>query len=117
MTETLVRPSRPAALVWGYNNAGGLGLGHTARVCRPARAQLPGGTVAVQGGGDFTMARTSSGELHACGGNTYGQLGDGSTKTRLSWVRVSLPDGTVVTCVQAGIDHALATTAEGEVYA
>jgi alpha-tubulin suppressor-like RCC1 family protein len=117
MTETLVRPSHPAALVWGYNNAGGLGLGHTARVYRPARAPLPGGTVAVQGGGDFTVARTSSGELYACGGNTYGQLGDGSTKTRLSWVRVPLPDGTVVTSVQAGIDHVLAGTAEGEVYA
>jgi alpha-tubulin suppressor-like RCC1 family protein len=100
--------------VWGYNNVGGLGLGHTARVYRPARAPLPGGTVAVQGGGDVTVARTSSGELYACGGSTDGQLGDGSTKTRLSWVRVPLPDGTAVTSVQAGIDHVIVTFANAE---
>ena len=117
MPETRVLPRRAAALVWGYNNSGGLGLGHSARACRPARAALPGGTADAQGGGEYTVARTSSGALYACGGNTYGQLGDGSTRTRLAWDRVPLPAGTVVTSLQAGTDHVLALTAHGEVYA
>jgi alpha-tubulin suppressor-like RCC1 family protein len=117
MPETLVRPRRATALVWGYNNSGGLGLGHSARAYKPARAVLPEGTADVQGGGEFTIARTSAGEVWACGGNTYGQLGDGSTKTRLAWARVPLPAGTVVTSVRAGTEHVLALTARGEVYA
>ena len=117
MSETLIHPPRAAALVWGYNNGGGLGLGHVARVSQPARAPLPAGTTDVQGGADFTIARTAPGELYAWGGNAYGQLGDGTTRTRLSWARVPLPDGTVVTSVQAGTDHVLALTAGSEVYA
>jgi alpha-tubulin suppressor-like RCC1 family protein len=117
MPETLVRPRRATALVWGYNNSGGLGLGHSARAYKPAPAVLPEETQDVQGGVEFTVARTSPGELYACGGNTYGQLGDGSTKTRLVWGRVPLPAGTVVTSVRAGADHVLALTARGEVYA
>jgi hypothetical protein len=40
------------------------------------------------------------------------QLGDHTTKTRLGWARVPLPEGTVVTGVQAGTDHVLAVAAE-----
>lgn len=74
MAETLIHPRRAAAFVWGYDNAGGLGLGHPARAYQPVPAPLPGGTPGVQGG-EFTVARTSSGELYAWGGNMYGQLG------------------------------------------
>ena len=117
MTETLVRAPHTPVLVWGYNSSGGLGLGHVARVYRPAQAALPAGITAVQGGGEFTVARTSVGELYACGGNSYGQLGDGGTRARLTWEPVRLLAGTFVTDVQAGIDHVLALTAHGEVYA
>jgi Regulator of chromosome condensation (RCC1) repeat len=41
MAETLPRPHRAAAFVWGYNNSGGLGLGHSARAYQPVPAQLP----------------------------------------------------------------------------
>jgi alpha-tubulin suppressor-like RCC1 family protein len=117
MPETLTRPPRAAAFVWGYNNSGGLGLGHSARAYQPVPAQLPGGTTDVQGGGEFTVARTSSGELYAWGGNMFGQLGDGTTKTRLAWARVPLPEDTVISGVQAGTDHVLALTERGAVYA
>jgi len=117
MTETLVRAPHSPMLVWGYNNSGGLGLGHVARVYRPAQSALPAGVTAVQGGGEFTVARTSAGELYACGGNRYGELGDGGTQTRLTWEPVRLLAGTFVADVQAGIDHVLALTARGEVYA
>ena len=117
MTETLVRAPHTPVLVWGYNNSGGLGLQHVARVYQPARVGLPAGVTAVQGGGEFTVARTSAGELYACGGNSYGQLGDGGAQTQLSWAPVRMPAGTFVTDVQAGVDHVLALTARGEVYA
>lgn len=117
MTETLTRRPRAAAFVWGYNNSGGLGLGHVARAYQPVSAQLPGGTADVHGGGEFTVARTSSGELYSWGGNMFGQLGDGTTRTRLAWARVPLPEGTAITGVRAGTDHVLALTKNGEVYA
>ena len=91
MTETQIHPRRAVVFVWGYNNSGGLGLGHSARAYLPVPAQLPGGIAGVQGGGEFTVARTASGELYAWGGNMFGQLGDGTTKTRLAWARVPLP--------------------------
>ena len=49
----------------GYNISGGLGLGHVARANQPIRARLPEGTADVQSGGEFTVARTFSGELYA----------------------------------------------------
>ena len=52
-------------------------------------ARLPEGTADVHGGGEFTVARTFSGELYAAGGNVYGQLGDGTGETRLAWDRVA----------------------------
>jgi alpha-tubulin suppressor-like RCC1 family protein len=117
MTEILTRPPHTAAFAWGYNGSGGLGLGHAARAYQPVPARLPEGTADVQGGGEFTVARTFSGELYAAGGNVYGQLGDGTGETRLAWDRVPLPRGTVITSVQAGTDHVLALTERGEVYA
>ena len=97
MAEILPRPHRAAAFVWGYNNSGGLGLGHSARAYQPVPAQLPDGTADVQGGGEFTVARTSDGELYAWGGNAFGQLGDHTTKTRPGWARVPLPKSTRLT--------------------
>ena len=117
MTETQIHPRRAVVFVWGYNNSGGLGLGHSARAYQPVPAHLPDGTAGVQGGGEFTVARTASGALYAWGGNSYGQLGDGGAQTQLAWAPVRMPAGTFVTDVQAGIDHVLALTARGEVYA
>jgi hypothetical protein len=34
---------------WGYNNAGGLGIGNVARALYPVPVQLPAGTIDVQG--------------------------------------------------------------------
>lgn len=75
---------------WGYNNAGGLGIGSVARALDPVPVQLPAGTTDMRGGTDFTVALTSSGQVWAWGGNRYGQLGDGSTKVRLAPERVRL---------------------------
>jgi alpha-tubulin suppressor-like RCC1 family protein len=102
---------------WGYNNAGGLGIGSVARALRPVPVQLPAGTTDAQGGTDFTVALTSTGQVWAWGGNRYGQLGDGSTKVRLAPERVRLPDTARVGEIAVGQDHVLALTRQGDIYA
>lgn len=111
------RPRTRPAYVWGYNNRAGLGLGHTARVSTPTRAELPEGTVEVQGGIGFTVVRTEQGRLFGWGGNQYGQLGDGSPELRRDPVPVRLGKGTKITELAAGTDHVLAVTGRGDVWA
>ena len=102
---------------WGYNNAGGLGIGSVARVLHPVPVELPAGTTDVQGGTDFTVALTSAGQVWAWGGNRYGQLGDGGAKLRLVPERVRLPGMARVGEIAVGQDHVLALTREGDIYA
>jgi alpha-tubulin suppressor-like RCC1 family protein len=105
------------AYVWGYNNSGGLGLGHTARAYQPVATHLPEGTVDVQGGVDFTVALTRTGQLYSWGGNEFGQLGDGSTAARRTPALVAVPKHTKVVAIAAGTDHMLALTSKGQVLA
>lgn len=115
---TIASPPRTTpAFVWGYNNRGGLGLGHTARVHQPVAAMLPTGTVDVQGGVNFTVALTAAGRLCAWGGNQYGQLGDGTTVMRWEPTTVKLPPRGKVTAIAVGRDHVVARTADGNVLA
>ena len=98
------------AYVWGYNNTGELGVDHAARVFRPTPARLPDGIVDLQGGADFTVALTSSGDVYTWGGNQHGQLGDGSRQPRRQPKKVRLPGGAKATGIAAGTDHVLAVT-------
>lgn len=116
MTTDAVQVATPG-YGWGYNNAGGLGIGSVARALDPVPVRLPAGTTDVQGGTDFTVALTSSGQVWAWGGNRYGQLGDGSTKVRLAPERVRLPDMARVGEIAVGQDHVLALTRQGDIYA
>lgn len=102
--------------VWGYNNAGGLGIGSVARVLLPVSVALPDGTVDIQGGTDFTVALTSTGQVWTWGGNRYGQLGDGSSITRVKPQRVRLPGNTKVRGISVGADHVLALSRSGSVF-
>lgn len=123
MFDIATRPPRPGArtttptLAWGYNNRGGLGLGHTARALQPLPAALPADVVDVQGGTEFTVALTRSGEVYAWGGNDFGQLGDGSTTTRLAAHRIAFPGHPAIQAIAVGKDHALALTRSGDVLA
>ena len=78
-----------AGYAWGYNNAGGLGIGSVARALRPVAISLPEGTVDVQGGTEFTVALTGTGQVWTWGGNRYGQFGDGTTAIRFARIRSS----------------------------
>jgi alpha-tubulin suppressor-like RCC1 family protein len=103
---------------WGSNAYGELGDGTTTDSSTPGPVMIPAHT-------QFTSARcllsclavTTTGQLYAWGNNTAGQLGDGTTKQRLTPVRVHLPAGTKVTAVRPGAFFTLALTASGQVLA
>ena len=101
---------------WGYNNYGGLGAGHTAKVLSPTRVGLPSGTVDVQGGTDFTVALTHAGQVFTWGGNRWGQLGDGTTQPRFAPVRVRIRGNPTIVAIAVGDDHVVALSKSGLVY-
>ncbi len=115
MTTDAVQVATPG-YGWGYNNAGGLGIGSVARALDPVPVRLPAGTTDVRVAA-ISCAMTSSGQVWAWGGNRYGQLGDGSTKVRLAPERVRLPDMARVGEIAVGQDHVLALTRQGDIYA
>ncbi len=108
---------------WGDNSDGELGIGNTTTpYTTPQEATLPSGVTswtAVAGGGSFTLAIGSDGNLYAWGDNTYGQLGIGNTTNpNNSPVEVTLPSGvTSWTAVAAGHFHSLAIGNDGNLYA
>ncbi len=67
--------------VWGRNSSGQLGLGTTTQQASPQLlGSLPQGEWRTVGGGvDHTCGVRLDGSLWCWGGNTFGQLGDGTT--------------------------------------
>ncbi|WP_027644335.1 RCC1 domain-containing protein [Salinispora oceanensis] len=118
------RPSPSAvaadtALSWGDNDSGQLGDGTTADSSMPVAVSLPAGVTvtAVAAGAAHNLAVTSAGTVLAWGGNSSGQLGDGTTTNRSTPVAVSLPSGVTVTAVAAGAAFSLALTSAGTILA
>ncbi|MDW5328856.1 hypothetical protein R6Y94_34275 [Plantactinospora sp. KLBMP9567] len=104
---------------WGNNTYGQLGDGTTISRTTPVPVSLPAGTTAtgLAAGGFHSLARTAAGPVLAWGYNSVGQLGDGSTTSRSTPVPVSLPGGTTVTSLAAGLLHSLAVTSAGQALA
>lgn len=108
---------RPAhGYAWGYNNRGGLGIGSVARALVPVAVTLPADTVDVQGGTDFTVALTSTGQVWTWGGNQHGQLGHASKGPRLTPHRVHLPGHAKAHRISVGAGHVLVLTRDGSVF-
>lgn len=116
--HTLALTSAGQVLAWGDNHDGQLGDGLTGDSHVPVQVKLPEGTVvtAIATGAVDCMAVTSAGQVYAWGNNQYGQLGDGSTVTRRTPVRVLLPRGVKAVAVAASYNYSLALTSTGEVY-
>ena len=78
--------------------------------------QVPGitGVTAVAAGNDHVLLLKSDGTVLAWGGNGSGQLGDGTTTTRLT--PQAVPGLTDIVQVAAGNAHSVALNASGQVY-
>lgn len=86
---------------WGNNNSGQLGVGdNIARNTPTLVTGLSATAVAIEAGAHHTCVLLNTGDVQCWGGNGDGQLGDGSTTSRVSPVRVNL--STRATAIAAG---------------
>ena len=114
--------------VWacGSNTRGQLGVGssdptyynltQTKQEGTPGAYPLIADVTAIAAGGNHTVVLKSDGTVWACGQNSYGQLGIGSTTSKSAFVQTG-KDITDVTAIAAGGSHTLLLTSEGQVWA
>jgi len=102
---------------WGDNAAGELGDGTLVNRYQPVATSIPTGTTvtALAGGGYFSLALTSAGQVLSWGADYDGQLGDGTKTTRDLPGSVALPSGTTVAAIAAGCNDSMALTSAGQV--
>jgi uncharacterized repeat protein (TIGR01451 family) len=102
---------------WGYNSYGQLGNGTIWERWTSVPAQVDGlsGVVAVAAGGIQSVAVKGDGTVWAWGGNSAGQLGDGTTTERTTPVQVGGLSG--IAAVAAGNSHCLALKDDGTLWA
>lgn len=100
---------------WGSGSSGQLGNGSTMYWMSPTDVSgLSSGVEAIGAGGAHTCALLTSGGLKCWGDNTYGQVGDGSMRNRLTPVDVVGLPGTVV-ALEAGSSHTCVVLSTGGV--
>ncbi|MBK8657878.1 MAG: hypothetical protein IPN22_03115 [Bacteroidetes bacterium] len=100
-------------MAWGYNGNGQLGDGTGNTRYQPnAVSNIVPGTVAyLSGGTQHSIAVLTNGTVMGWGYNAYGQLGDGTTTTRLTPVIMSgISTATKVAC---GDNHTLLLLSNG----
>ena len=116
---SLALTSKGHVLAWGDNAEGQFGNGTTTGSDTPVRVRLAEGTTAtaISAGEDFGLARTAKGHALAWGENSVGELGNGTTVSNETPVRVKLPKGSKVRILSAGLNFAFASTSGGGVYA
>jgi alpha-tubulin suppressor-like RCC1 family protein len=78
------------AYCWGENEWGQIGLGEpSAEIAVPRAVAAPGRFASIGGKGVHTCGIGLDGYAYCWGFNLYGELGDGSTRSKASPVRVS----------------------------
>lgn len=122
LRHTLALKSDGTLWAWGWNASGQLGDGTTTDRSSPVKigegfTQVAAGLSWQDSSDSFhdghSLALKEDGSLWAWGGNTYGQLGDGTTTQRSSPVKIG--DGYV--SVSAGAHHSVAIKADGSLWA
>jgi alpha-tubulin suppressor-like RCC1 family protein len=108
---------------WGYNGNGQLGDGHAGRSSDvPVRVNLRAPVTQVAEGGSIwhngqTLVILSDGSLWSWGDNWAGQLGDGTTVSRPSPVRIYPLAGVTYRSLATGSATSYAVSTTGKVYA
>ena len=126
--HSLALRSDGSVLSWGNDHFGELGNGLVALAAgenQPTPAPVVGlgagsGVVAIDAGGNHSLALRADGSVVAWGADHFGQLGVGGSRTggRAVPVPVSgLGAGGGVVAVSAGISHSLALRSDGSVLA
>ena len=115
------------AYAWGYNNYGQLGNGYVSYRTIPVKVSKPANTptdftyLQVSAGHQHSLAVGSDGNAYACGDNSPGSVGDGTTTNRATPVKVRKPADTPTDFtylqVNAGWGHSLALGSDGKTYA
>ena len=109
---------------WGWGLAGALGNGSSVNQSTPSAVDMSGvlsgkTIVAVSAGFEFSLALSSDGLVFAWGGNTYGNLGDGTTfqsPTPVAVVTTGVLATKIVIAIDAGADFSAALTSDGLVF-
>ena len=101
---------------WGRNVDGRLGDGTTDDRATPVAVdRLDSDVVAIAAGSTHSCALTEAGAVLCWGGNTFGQLGDGTMTDSATPVQVDGLDSDVV-AVTAGSTHTCAVTSGGDAF-
>jgi alpha-tubulin suppressor-like RCC1 family protein len=125
--HTVALKSDGSVWTWGWNVDGQLGDGTTANKSTPVQVKGAGGSgtlsdvVAVAAGERHTVALKSDGSVWTWGGNSIGQLGDGTTVAKSTPVQVKGAGGSGtlsgIVSVATGSFHTVALTSDGSVWA
>jgi alpha-tubulin suppressor-like RCC1 family protein len=117
---TLVLTKMGIVFSFGGNNFGQLGDGSSSTVrLDPLSIQFGGAVISQISCGNYhSIALDIFGNIFTFGKNSNGQLGDGTTFSRLSPTQIALANGRFenFTQVSAGVDYTLGLSLKGDVY-
>jgi alpha-tubulin suppressor-like RCC1 family protein len=116
--HTLALKADRSVWAWGYNAQGEIGDGTTNQRATPTQVNVLTGLTSVTGvaaGQYHSVAVKSDGTVWGWGYNAYGQIGDGSTTSRVVPVQAVLLPGVMIQ-VAAGANHTLALRNDGTVW-
>ena len=123
--HTLAVTSKSRVFSWGNNLTGSIGDGTTENRNSPTLISFSGlqsgETISnVNAGSNHSLAITTNGRVYAWGANGNGQLGDGTIDQKTTPTLIAFPgleSGETIRSVSAGLNHTLAVTTNGRVYA
>jgi alpha-tubulin suppressor-like RCC1 family protein len=114
--DTFIVTSDGGAWGWGFNSYGQLGVGTTSGAGAPVRVSTVANVVmAAASRGYFSLAIQADGSAWAWGANWQGQLGDGTTSSRLAPYHIGAI--TNAAGIAAGGSHTVIVTSDGSVWA